>query len=87
MVNNSTLTRINGCISAISDDEGKCKCQVGVRKYRHTLNQMYQCFMHMYTYIMPKLGMFTSEYDEFEQVEWVLGQTRSVVQEMETAVY
>ena len=32
LVNNSTLTRIHGCILAISMDEGKRKCQVGVSR-------------------------------------------------------
>ena len=31
-VNNSTLTRVNGCIPAFSVDEGKRECQVGVSR-------------------------------------------------------
>ena len=30
LVNNSTPTQIHGCISAVSVDEGKRECQVGV---------------------------------------------------------
>ena len=30
--NNSTLTRIHGCIPAVSVDEGKCECQIGVSR-------------------------------------------------------
>ena len=30
LVNNSTLMQIHGCIPAVSVDEGKCECQVGV---------------------------------------------------------
>ena len=32
LVNNSTLTRIHGCIPAVSVDEGKHECQVGVSR-------------------------------------------------------
>ena len=32
LVNNSTPTRIHGCIPAVSVDEGKCVCQVGVSR-------------------------------------------------------
>ena len=32
LVNNSTLTRIHGCIPAVSVDEGKRECQVGVSR-------------------------------------------------------
>ena len=30
LVNNSTLMQIHGCIPAVSVDEGKRECQVGV---------------------------------------------------------
>ena len=32
LVNNSTPTRIHGCIPAVSVDEGKHECQVGVSR-------------------------------------------------------
>ena len=32
LVNNSTLTRIHGCIPAVSVDEGKRDCQVGASR-------------------------------------------------------
>ena len=32
LVNNSTLTRIHGCIPAVNVDEGKRECQVGVSR-------------------------------------------------------
>ena len=32
LVNNLTPMRIHGCIPAVSVDEGKCKCQVGVSR-------------------------------------------------------
>ena len=32
LVNNSTPTRIHGCIPAVSVDEGKRECQVGVSR-------------------------------------------------------
>ena len=49
---------------------------------------MHQCFIHVYTYtcmwIVLEL-MQAYQYDEFEQPEWVQGQTGAVVQEMEIA--